>query len=190
MLAYRLSRGFLRMLFRVLYRLEAEGLHHIPASGPVVLCSNHNSNWDPPLVGTPVERQVHFMAKEELFRFKPLGKLLLSYGAFPVKRGGVSKESIKLAIQMLRDGKLLCIFPEGTRGGGMGKKGAASIAFRGGATVVPAAIIGSYRPFTKMKIVYGEPVDLTQYGGDTSEGLELATEAIMAKIRAIAAKHG
>lgn len=82
------------------------------------MCSNHISNLDPPTVGILLKRKVHFMAKAELFNVPVLGPLIGKLGAFPVKRGGVSKESIKLALNILRDGKVMGIFPEGSRGAG------------------------------------------------------------------------
>lgn len=190
MLLYRAFRACFRGVFRVFYRWEAIGLENIPAQGPVILCSNHISNWDPPFIGSPLTRKVHYMAKEELFRNPVLKWILLQIGAFPVKRGGVSKESIKLAIQLLRSGEILGIFPEGTRknAGGMGKKGAASLALKSGAAVIPVAIVGNYKVFRKMTVVYGPPVDLSEFSEGTAEKLEAATEKIMKTIREIVNK--
>jgi 1-acyl-sn-glycerol-3-phosphate acyltransferase len=168
----------------VLYRLKAEGLDHIPKHGPVIICCNHISNLDPPILGTPLDRRVHYMAKAELFSIPLFSTLIRSLGAFPVKRGGVSKESIKLAIQMLKDGKMLGVFPQGSRHNtsGMGKKGAAMLALKANAVVVPAAIIGNYRLFRKVKIRFGHPVDLSEFAAGGSDELEAATEKIMAAI--------
>ncbi|WP_127585308.1 lysophospholipid acyltransferase family protein [Paenibacillus koleovorans] len=190
---YLFFRRLLRILFKMLYRLQVRGTEHIPRSGAVILCANHISLFDPPLVGTPIDRKVHYMAKEELFRIPVLGPMIRNLGAFPVKRGGVSKESIRLATQLLKDGQVLGIFPEGSRSnsGGMGKKGAASLAFKGDATVIPVAIIGKYKLFKPMKIVYGPPVDLSAFKENpSSESLELATERIMETIRAMVAVYG
>lgn len=188
---YTFFRGIFRLLFRVLFRLQAEGKENIPKDGAVVLCANHTSNWDPPVLGSPIERKVHYMAKAELFQLPVLSYVLPRIGAFPVKRGGVSKESIRLSLQLLKDGNMLGIFPEGTRSnaGGMGKKGAASLALKAGATVIPAAIIGSYKPFSRMKVVYGPPVDITEFADSGPEGLEQATDKIMSTIRAMVKQH-
>ncbi|MDF2813998.1 MAG: 1-acyl-sn-glycerol-3-phosphate acyltransferase [Paenibacillus sp.] len=189
---YILFRQLFRILFSLFFRLEAHGKENIPTSGAVVLCSNHISLMDPPLVGTPLRRKVHYMAKEELFRIPVLGWLITQFGAFPVKRGGVSKESIRLATQLLKDQNMLGIFPEGTRSnsGGMGKKGAASLAFKANATVIPVAIVGSYKWFRKMHIYYGPPVDLSAYKDNpSSESLEQATERIMEEIRSMIARN-
>ncbi|SFS59458.1 lysophospholipid acyltransferase family protein [Paenibacillus sp. 453mf] len=182
---YSICRGLLRFIYTVLFRLEAVGRENIPREGGVVLCCNHISNYDPPTLGIKIERKVRFMAKSELFDIPVLGPVLKAVGAFPVKRGGVSKESIKTALKILRDGQVLGIFPQGSRNndGGIGKKGAASFALRSGSAVVPAAIIGEYKLFRKMKIVYGKPVNLDEFKDDPSgDALERATEKIMSKI--------
>lgn len=182
-----------KIFFRIVFRLEATGMHHVPESGPVVVCCNHLSFWDPPVLGTPLKRKIHYMAKAELFRVPLLGWLIRQLGAFPVKRGGVSKDSIRTARQLLLDGKMLGIFPEGTRsrsGGGIAKRGAANLAMKTGATVIPAAIVGNYKPFGKLRIYYGPPVDLSEFAGDDSpQAQERATVKIMTAIRGLAAGH-
>ena len=83
---------------------------------------------------------------------------------------GVSKDSIKTALTILRTGEIMGIFPEGTRNSDStaAKRGAASFALPRGATVIPVAIIGDYKLFRKMKIIYGAPVDLSSFEGDKS----------------------
>ncbi|MEC0089786.1 MULTISPECIES: lysophospholipid acyltransferase family protein [Paenibacillus] len=182
---YVFCRGLLRLIFAVLYRLETVGKNHIPTEGGVLLCANHISVMDPITVGIKLKRQVKYMAKAELFDIPVFGWLLRQLGAFPVKRGGVSKESIRLSINILRDGQLMGIFPEGTRNSttGVAKKGAASFALRSKATVIPAAIIGEYKLFRKMKVIYGAPVDLTEFMEEgTGDQLEAVTERIMSRI--------
>ena len=184
-MTYRLFKVLLRVAYRIFFRLEVIGQQHIPHTGSVLLCANHTSNLDPACIAVMISRQVRFMAKEELFRVPLLGALIKTLGAFPVKRGGVTKQSIRNTITLLQNGEVVGIFPEGSRTNksGVAKKGAATFAFRSGASVVPAAIIGDYRLFRKMKIVYGEPIDLTKFQDlPTSEGLEQATNKIMSKI--------
>lgn len=182
---YRIGRVLFRFIFTLFFRMRAIGMDHVPAHGAVVLCGNHTSLLDPPLLGAPLKRKVHFMAKAELFDIPILGSIISKLGAFPVKRGGVSRESIRIAVQLLRDGNMMGVFPEGSRNnaGGMGKKGAASLALKSGAAVVPVAIIGTYSLFRRMTIVYGKPLDLSEFAGANSEELEQATEAIMKEIR-------
>jgi 1-acyl-sn-glycerol-3-phosphate acyltransferase len=191
MMLYRIGRVVCRLFFGFFFRLRATGMSNIPREGPVILCSNHISTLDPPIIGTPLERNIHFMAKAELFRIPLFSALIRSLGAFPVKRGGVSKESIRHALRLLEEGGMMGIFPEGSRrGDGMGKKGAASLALRSGATVIPVAIIGNYKLFRQMRVVYGKPIDLTEFReSDRSDALEQATEHIMASIRQLLREH-
>jgi 1-acyl-sn-glycerol-3-phosphate acyltransferase len=183
---YRFCRFVVRTLFIILYRLEARGISNIPLDGPVILCSNHKSLQDPITLGAWVPRKVHYMAKAELFRIPLFGPLIKAVGAFPVKRGGVSKEAIRTAISLLEQGHVMGIFPEGTRNEtvGMGKRGAVSMAIRSKALVVPVALVGNYRPFSKMLVVYGAPIDMKPYAEQgTTESMEAATELIMSRIR-------
>lgn len=182
---YRVAVIILRIILYPLFRLDVSGRENVPPSGPLVLCANHTSNLDPPIVGIPLERKVHYMAKEELFHIPVFGWLIKNFGAFPVKRGGVSKESIRHSIALLKEGKAMGIFPEGSRknAGGMGKKGAAMLALRSGAVVIPVAIVGKYIPFRKVYVIYGEPVDLSEFAEGGSDQLEAATDKIMTTIR-------
>jgi 1-acyl-sn-glycerol-3-phosphate acyltransferase len=186
---YIIGRFLCRMIFYGIFRLKVIGLENIPATGATILCSNHTSNLDPPLLGTPVSRKVRFMAKAELFKVPVLGPIIAAVGAFPIKRGGVSKESLRLAASILEDGGVLGIFPEGTRKGSeVGKRGAASLAMRTGAQVVPVAIIGKYIPFRRMQIIYGKPLDLSECKNGGARTTELATELIMRSIRRLIAE--
>lgn len=184
---YNICRGALRLIYKGLFRLEAVGLEHIPEEGGVLLCSNHISNLDPPTVGILLKRKVHFMAKKELFDVPVLGGLIKQLGAFPVKRGGVSKESIKTALNILRSGNVMGIFPEGRRSqgeeGGIGKRGAATFALRSDAAVIPVAIVGNYKLFRKTRVIYGAPLDLSEFKeGGVADAAEQATERIMSRI--------
>ncbi|WP_106767996.1 lysophospholipid acyltransferase family protein [Paenibacillus faecalis] len=182
---YKFCRAVLRGLFAVLYRFESVGVHNIPAEGGVLICANHTSYMDPISVGIHVKRQVKFMAKAELFQVPVLGSLIRQLGAYPVKRGGVSKDSIKTSLKILRGGEVMGIFPEGTRNSDSeaAKRGAASFALRSGATVIPAAIVGDYKLFGKTKIIYGAPLDLSAFKDDKSpEALDKVTSLIMQRI--------
>lgn len=189
---YKFARAVLRMIYRLLFRIQIQGTENIPGQGGVLLCSNHISNLDPPMVGIFIKRQIRFMAKEELFQAPLLGPILPKLGAFPVKRGGISKESIRTALNVLREGGVMGIFPEGTRNSqnAAAKRGAAVFALRSDAAVIPVAIIGQYKLFSKIKVVYGKPVDLTAYKGKDATGTaEEATDKIMAAIRQLIKEH-
>lgn len=167
---YTFFRGMFRLIFRVLYRWKIEGHDdHVPREGSAVICSNHLSLLDPPLIGSSIKRHVHFMAKEELFRIPVLSYFLPKIHAFPVKRGQSDMKAIKTAIQVLRSGELFGIFPEGTRAkegaDSEAEEGAVFIALKAKAPIVPVAIVGPYRFFRPIRVVFGEPIDTTVYAG-------------------------
>ncbi|UQT40709.1 1-acyl-sn-glycerol-3-phosphate acyltransferase [Acidaminococcus intestini] len=143
---YRFVQLLFRVLFSIFFRLETIGRENIPHEGPVVIASNHVSLLDPPMIGTAASRPIHFMAKSELF-VPVLGTLYRSLGAFPVHRGAADTHAIRHALKLLKDRKVLGIFPEGhrIRTGKLGKAepGAMAIAIKGKAQVVPTAILGS-----------------------------------------------
>ncbi|MGA9173399.1 MAG: lysophospholipid acyltransferase family protein [Thermoactinomyces sp.] len=192
---YASLRIAVRGFFSFFYRWKVEGVHHIPEEGPVVICANHISNLDPPLLGAAVQRKVHFMAKQELFRIPLFSLLIRALGAFPVKRGSGDLHALKQALQILRENKMLGIFPEGTRSrdGKLGRAhtGAALIALKAGAPVVPTAIIGPYRLFRPVQIVFGQPIDvtpLTKGKIGTKEAAAL-TDLIMNEIQRLIDQH-
>ncbi|ASS75167.1 1-acyl-sn-glycerol-3-phosphate acyltransferase [Tumebacillus algifaecis] len=195
MVLYRFLRALLRIFFRLFYRWQISGTENIPQTGGVIVCGNHISNYDPPLLGSAMEREITFMAKDSLFKIPLLSAILPSLGAFPVKRGAGDRGAIRASLEILSAGKALCLFPEGTRSKtgevGKGQGGAAMLAIRSNAEVIPAAIIGPYRLFRPVKIVYGKPVDLSAFRGQktNSEMIENATEAIMEAIRQLQAEH-
>ncbi|MCF6093521.1 1-acyl-sn-glycerol-3-phosphate acyltransferase [Microaerobacter geothermalis] len=181
---YKIFKFLFQVLFRSLYFWKIAGTHYIPKNGPVIICSNHINNLDPPLVGSAIKRKVYFMAKEELFRIPVLSYLITKFGAFPVKRGSADIQALKQSLRILKDGNVLGIFPEGTRSktGKLGKPypGAASIALKSKAVVIPAAIIGPYRLFRPVTIIFGPPVDLSMfYDQKGNETVEMASEKIM-----------
>jgi len=185
-MVYEFSRSIVRLTYRLLFRLEARGISNIPREGAVILCSNHTSALDPFTLGALVPRKVHYMAKDKLFKVPVVSTVIRAWGAFPVKRGAVSKEAIRTAINLMTQGHMMGIFPEGKRNAtlGAGKRGAVTIAVRSGATVVPVALIGSYRIFSKMYAIYGAPISMKQVAeAGTVESMEEATNLIMSKIR-------
>ncbi len=159
------------------------------------MCANHISNLDPPLLGAGIDRQVHFMAKEELFRIPVISFLITKFGAFPVKRGAGDRGAIRTALSLLEEGKILGIFPEGTRSKtgevGAGLPGVAMFALKSQATVVPVAIVGPYRLFRPVTIVYGEPIDLSAQRSAkvTSETMKETADLIMRHIKTLLDRH-
>ncbi|GLX69003.1 lysophospholipid acyltransferase family protein [Paenibacillus glycanilyticus] len=191
---YAIFKNLFSVLYGLLFRFEVKGLEHIPKDGPVMLCSNHISLLDPPAVGIRVPRKVHYMAKEELFKVPVFGPLIRAWGAFPVKRG-VGKDAIRSALNLLGEGKVMGIFPEGTRNsdgaaGTAAKKGAAMIAYRSGATIIPCAVVGRYRLFGKTRVFYGKPVDISAIINESSpDKLDRITDAIMSRIYEMVEKN-
>lgn len=189
---YQFAKGVVATFFFPLYRIEVKGKEHFPKDGAVLLCSNHIDNLDPPTVGISAPRQVHFMAKEELFRVPVLGGIVRKVGSFPVKRGMSDREALRNGLNVLKDGGVLGLFPEGTRSKdgklGKGLAGAGFFALRSNALVVPCAVIGTYKPFNKVRVFFGEPINLDALR-ERKATAEEATEFIMSKIAELLEKH-
>src|SRR6266487_2140352 len=176
-----------------LYRLRSQGVEHLPEGG-FVLAANHTSNFDPWPLGIPLypHRQLRFMAKSELFN-PILGPILNAGGAFPVRRGEGDLEAIRTAVELVRAGEVVVMFPEGTRRRkGLRKKfkprahtGAARIAIWAKAPLIPAAIIGTdrLRRLGPWLVRYGAPIPVEDlHDQEPAEGAKVATERLMAAI--------
>jgi 1-acyl-sn-glycerol-3-phosphate acyltransferase len=159
-------------LMRLLFRLEMINPGLVPATGPVLIVSNHVSVLDPPLVGGSAPRPLFFMAKEELFRIPLFGRLIRGLNARPVRRDGSDMRALKAALGLLQEGRAILVFPEGTRGEEgrplrEGKPGVGMLAVLSGAPVVPVYVSGSGtalprgralpRP-TKVRVTFGPPL--------------------------------
>ncbi|RWR14991.1 lysophospholipid acyltransferase family protein [Siminovitchia fortis] len=189
---YQFSKTVVNSILRPLYRIEVRGIENFPKSGGVLLCTNHISNLDPPVVGITCPRPVSFMAKEELFRVPILKSILPNVKAFPVKRGMSDRGALRKGLSLLKEGEVLGLFPEGTRSKtgkvGKGLAGAGFFALRSDAEIIPCAIIGPYKPFKKLKVVYGKPIDFTGLKKEKIS-VEDATEIIMGEIKKIIDTH-
>ena len=166
--ARAIVKGFANIGFRLLYRVDIKGLENIPKESPAILCSNHIHALDSVLYVSRIKRMVFAMGKEELFNTKFKNWFMYSMGVFPVKRDSVaSEEAINTAVERLNDKDLLMIFPEGTRNGlekGVKpKRGVALIALKAKVPILPMAMEGSFKPFTKIKIRIGEAIDFKEY---------------------------
>jgi 1-acyl-sn-glycerol-3-phosphate acyltransferase len=171
---YRLAKVFLTTLFQVTNRFRVSGLHNIPAQGPLIVASNHISNWDPLVLGAAASRQLHYIAKEELFRIPILGLLFRAWGAFPVRRGRSDREAISRSLTILESGRVLGIFVEGTRNRGNPEQmlkpqsGVAMLAMKSGVPIVPALILesrGIMRGFRRLQVIFGPPIQLAPPAG-------------------------
>ncbi|MCS0672261.1 1-acyl-sn-glycerol-3-phosphate acyltransferase [Cytobacillus firmus] len=183
---YSFAKAAVYGVLKPIYRFEVIGKENFPAEGGVLLCSNHIDNLDPPVVGINAPRPVYFMAKEELFNVPVLGKILPDLNAFPVKRGMSDREALRKGLGILKEGNVLGLFPEGTRSKtgqlGKGLAGAGFFALRSEAHVVPCAIIGPYKAFSRLKVVYGKPIDMKELR-ERKTSAEETTELIMSEIR-------
>ncbi len=181
MLIYPCVAAGLRRFLRSVYAVRVEGGEHVPSRGAVVLCANHRHWWDIPIVGVLLGRQVSFMAKAELFRYPVFGPLLRRLGAFPVHRGAADRQAFRRAFAVLAAGGALGIFVEGTRSRtgnlGRGRPGAAFIALKADAPVVPVAIAGAYRRGGGLVAHVGPALDLSAFRGRPLRSGELETVA-------------
>ena len=192
---YTILKPVLWLLFKIGLRLHVEGEDNIPAEGPLVIASNHLSLLDPPVIGVAATRKVHFMAKQELF-VPILGTIYKALGAFPVRRGGADRAAIKHGIDILKDNKVLAIFPEGTRSktGKLGKADPAALMMPGRAmaTIVPCCVIGTdYRRqgriWPKVTVRFGKPIYFPADAVVNKELLHDMTENLMQRIAALQA---
>ncbi|WP_079479940.1 lysophospholipid acyltransferase family protein [Halobacillus salinus] len=189
---YKLGKWICTILFYPLYRINVIGKENIPKKGPVIICSNHISNLDPPIVGITSSRNIYFMAKEELFKNPVIGGILKRVHAFPIKRGMRDRNALRQGLGVLKDNHALGLFPEGTRqkSGEIGKglAGAGFFALRSNAYIVPCAIIGPYEKWKPLKVVYGEPIDMTTYRQEKASA-QVVTDRIMEEIRQLHKIH-
>jgi 1-acyl-sn-glycerol-3-phosphate acyltransferase len=144
MSAYTMTKAVLRPLTSALFAARAVGAENVPASGPLVVAANHRSYLDPPLLGTWFPRVLHYMAKRELFANPLIGAILRSVHAFPVERDRPDLGAIKYALEMLKRGECIGIFPEGRRnsdGAAKARGGAILIAATARCPIVPVGLV-------------------------------------------------
>ena len=166
---YKVMRVLLGAYYAVVFPATVEGLENIPAEGAFILCCNHCSNRDPFFLAIPCKRRyLHFMAKAELFRWKPLAKIIRALGGFPVDRGNSDLNAVRTALKVIAEGHGLAIFPQGTRVKDNRRtpmlEGVSMIALRAGVPAIPTYIGGPYRLFRRIQISFGKPVQLADLG--------------------------
>jgi len=168
---YRALRVLAHAINRGYWRVEVEGAGHVPAEGPVILAPVHRSFMDFFVVSEVTRRKIFYMTKEEMWKSRLLGAFLDAVGAFPVHRQGADRLALDRAQDVLERGEALILFPEGTRRSGPVveelHEGAAFLAARTGAVIVPIGIGGTaeampkgskmVRP-VKVHVVVGEPL--------------------------------
>jgi 1-acyl-sn-glycerol-3-phosphate acyltransferase len=165
-------------LVRAVYRLEVTGTDHIPVSGPAIIASNHDSFLDGIVLGAAISRELRFLAKAELWRFRLLAWMLDGLGAIPVARCRYDYLALTRVQQALDAGQAVAIFPQGAvRGDRIWHRGAALMALVTGAPLVPVRLIGTARAlsrgrigFPKLRVIVGEPITV-------AHAPEVATDA-------------
>jgi 1-acyl-sn-glycerol-3-phosphate acyltransferase len=194
-LRYRLAAGSVRLCLRLLFlgRLHLEGADGVPLEGPLLVASNHISNWDPLILGAFFPGTLFAMAKRELFRPSPVAWLLAGCNCFPVDRGNADRRALRISLDLLRARRRLLLFIEGhrSRGRGMGpaEAGAGFLVRRTQAPVLPVAIWGTERALRpaggllprrgRIRVRYGRP--LTVSGRSDQE----IADAIAAEVAAL-----
>jgi 1-acyl-sn-glycerol-3-phosphate acyltransferase len=196
---YRLVRAVGTPIVRGVFRMRAEGVEHVPATGGVVIASQHRSNFDAYVIGLPLHRPLRFMAKAELYRLRPMAWILRSGGAFKVEREKSDIAAVDRAIGLLEEGWAVAIYPEGTRGR-KGKppprprSGAARIAISAGVPMIPVAIRGTDRVrllpprFPRFEARFGRPLEVDDLAElplrDAARALTNRWEAAIAELQA------
>lgn len=188
------------------FSLRTAGVRHVPKGGPVLILANHESYFDPLLVGLAVRRQISYLARKTLFRNRFFRWLIENLGAVPIDQEGFSREGLQVSIDILQAGNPLLIFPEGTRtpDGRLQpfKAGVMLVLKRCPVPVLPVGIAGAYESFSMhskvprpsplfwsrtggaMAVSVGEPLMPAAYQGrDREAGLATLFDAVAAEAR-------
>ena len=160
-------RVIIKFIFKIfaiiIYRPKILGKENIPEAGGAMLCPNHIHNLDAAVIVAMFKRKVNVLAKEELFKNRFLCWIADLFGIYPVKRGKADMQAIKTSLTLLKKDEILLMFPEGTRNGmakGINpKNGAVLIAATAKKPIIPIGIQGNFKPFTKVIINIGKPID-------------------------------
>lgn len=192
--AYKAAHIFVNWFFKTFYDFSASGVHHVPLTGSIIIAANHTSFYDPPAIGTAVQRQFNYFARDTLFKGL-LGKIISSLDTIPVNRNTADIKSLKAIFKALKNKGAIVIFPEGTRSpdGTLGKPkpGVGMIACKSQATVIPARISGTFEVFGRQQklpslggpihICFGPPIAPGEFdpGQEHSERYDDASRRIM-----------
>jgi 1-acyl-sn-glycerol-3-phosphate acyltransferase len=201
---YHATRWFVRGAFVPLMRLDVRGAAHVPRHGPLIVACNHLHNFDPAVVGSAFPRHLFFMAKKELFAVPVLRHIVRLYGGFEVDRGAVDRAALRYAVHVVEDGEALFMFPEGTRSvtGRIEKvlPGAAFVALRTGAPILPVAVTGTQtlpldekaakagrkrRGRARVTVTFGPPFHLTPGPNGKRPDMQSATDEMMRQVAAL-----
>lgn len=146
-MAYFIVRNFLKLFFKIVMGFKVYGVENVPKKGGFILAGNHVSHLDPPALASACPRVLHFMARHTLFNNRVLGWIIGSCNSFPVRRGEVDLGAIKEAVRRLKNGKVLLIFPEGTRSQNgeiqAAQPGVGYLSLMAGVPILPAYVKGT-----------------------------------------------
>lgn len=165
---YNFLRFFCRMLGVLCFRIRCEGREQLPATGGVLIVSNHQSHLDPVLVGLACDRRLNYLARETLFGFAPFRWLINSLDAIPIDREGLGMAGLKETLRRLKREEIVLIFPEGTRtrDGCVAplKPGFSVLAKRTGVPVLPVAIEGAFHCWPRSQLLPGPGAIQIEFG--------------------------
>lgn len=195
---------FWTSVFRLVFPLRVLGAEHVPASGPAIVVSNHISGLDPFALAKACPRWTHFLAKEELFRNPIFAYVIRQWGAIPIDRSAADLGSARAALQVLRAGEVLAIFPEGTRSrdGELQafRPGTVNLALKRRVPIVPAGIAGTDAALPRggslprprpVRVAFGPPLRLWEVLPDESEASrETGTRLVYEAVQGLARQAG
>lgn len=188
---YRFLYSLVIPVFRLFYRVRISGRENIPEGGCVV-CANHTSMLDPFCVAIAFSKKypLIFMGKVEIFRWPVVGAILRKVNAIPVDRGATSVSTLREAINRLKEDRKVMIFPEGTRvregeDPVAAKTGAAMIACRGKAPMLPVYISGKKRLFGRVDVIIGKAVDTESIEGNGSGKYKIVVDRVFGEIMSL-----
>ena len=191
---YYISCFLIRVILKIFWRYRRIGREHIPKSGGVIIASNHAAYVDPPFIGSVCPRELSYLAKAELFSHPFFGWLIRKYNAIPIARGAFDRRAITQAIRLLKEGKALLLFPEGTRsreGNFLEPKlGVGMIACEAGVPIVPTYISNSsglwdcFLKRRRLVIIFDTPIgtDWLARVPKNREGYKIIGQEIMNRI--------
>ena len=185
---YSVCKAICLVFLKLARRLTVIGDRNLPAEQGIIVVANHISYWDPIVIGCVFNRQVFFMAKENLFKIPLVGFCIRKYGAFPVDKESFKPSTMRRALELLNDGKVVGIFPEGTRSKTSEildpHLGAAMLAFKGGVPLLPVAVNGTKGFWGNMRVNIGNPMNLTtpKRRKVAKEEMELVSQKLMTEI--------
>lgn len=165
---YSFVKKAFKCFSKVFFKYKVIGAENIPDEGNLIIAANHKSNLDPIFLAVAIEnRQVAAIAKQELFKIKPLGFILKKLNVISINREKPDVSTVKNILRAIKDGYILGIFPEGTRikepGFGQAKGGLSVFAIKGKAQVVPVSIISNYKLFNRVTIYIDKPISFEEY---------------------------